>query len=176
MKKMAVYQTIKGNFEVYGEIGEDLFSPEILEIKKDGVVETDFGSTWAGRNRDEYDEWGAVLSAYVSDNNAAEFNFVCDEMIEFKKCNQSYTRSHNGKLVPNIVLSPNGDKATLVAISEDSRYYTNEEMEKYFVTDHNGKTVTDYECFFTSAMVQDWEQDKFEFIKPELKEWLAENY
>lgn len=178
MKKIIDFK-IKSQFEVFGNINpKDLYNPEILKIKKNGEVFTDFGSTWAGRNRDEYDELGAIISAYVSDNDAIEASFVCDELIEYKKNVQSYTHAYGGKLVPDVVLTPSGegDRASLVAISEHNRYYTNEDLEIFIVTNHNGEVLTDYENFFTTALVQDWEQKKFSYIKPELEQWLKENY
>lgn len=155
----------------------DLFMPEDLEIKVNGVKKEKFGSSWNGVTVDAYKRYGALLSAYLSDNECVLFPEICDELINYKNSIQHYSHSYEGKDVPDVVVTPKGAILHLVAISKNGRYYQNEEDFVFAVTNHEGETITDMEDFWVGAISQDWEEDKkFAYIRPDLKDWLSQNY
>lgn len=154
---------------------ENFFETEEVSVMKDGEELTEFGETWSGVKLTATDFLNSLISAYISDNKAVEFTFVCKVIEEYKKCVQSYHEYGNGK-VPKVVITPQGNRCELVAIAPSgNRYYENQNDMLVVATYNNGETMTDILPFYEEAMISDWEKDKnFPLIAPYLSEWLSQ--
>lgn len=153
------------NYTVFGD------SKELNEYKVvvDGKEENKFGKTFVGTIIDDYDIAEMSIRAYLSDNGDYNFSYVDNEIIEYKNNNQEYIDN-----MPKYIFCSNNVKAELVAYTDNNRYYLdNDGEEKFIVTDTNNTVLTDMECFFISAIVEDYKSKELTFLQ-DIQYWLDE--
>ena len=164
-------------YEVFGGYNEadEVFEPSQLDyVLQNGNRMESFGETWAGAVMNEGDVLGMAISAYVNDDATVEVVEVCDEIRDFKEQIQSYSHEVDGRKVPDVAVTTYGDIAELVAISKTGAYYVNEESNVFLATNINGSVVTDYEAFFESAFMEDYDKGQMIFMTDTLRQNLEE--
>lgn len=164
---------INGEFDTTGEYG--ILEPVEVEVFKNGKAERNFGETFAGQKVSDMDFADQSLRAYMNDNKQVEFVFVHDKIAQYKKDEQTY----NDKGIPEKWFR-DCYECHLVAYSDECAYYMdNDGREDYVCTNiEDNSVLTDYECFFTVAIVDDFNDNNLTFTKHSLaedtKEWLKD--
>jgi len=178
MGKLIEYKVNGDTYVVFGEyagVDAEVFEPAELDyVLRNGSQMESFGETWAGVSRDESDVLGRAIAAYVNDDSSIEVVEVCDQIRDFKARIQSYSHEVDGWKVPDVVVNSLGDKAELIAISKTGAYYVNEESNVFIATRNDSSLATNYEAFFESALMEDFEKDQLLFMTDVLRENLQE--
>ena len=167
----------KYEFYLNGEKAENVFD-NAVKVIVNGIEKTDFGVRWNGTvvTADEF--YAVALSAYLRDDANVTFNFVSDEIKAFKEVNQIYSDFvFDGRRVPKFAFSTFGDKLPLRAVDAGGcAYYSDDNGEFFLLVDATGRVATDYENFFTDALVAAGEDGELIFADAETKKWLVSYY
>ncbi len=140
---------------------------ELLEV-------TNFGETFAGHLLDSYDFTKYVIASYLSGVTFMTFNNV-DEMLvsEKEKFFISMGKAglkNDGRSIPQIILNSNLSKLTLEMLyqvdgKEFIAYAGVDDCDICALIDsEDGSLITDYECFYTSGILQDVEKPDFKLV------------
>ena len=162
---------IKGsNFSVTLEDGIDA---DDISVTENGRIIEDFGETFTGHKQDAADVLDIVIAEYVRNTTSFRFLYVCPQIkalkdsLEFSMglCN---TCGRETQVMQQIINS-RFDKLTLgmwYRVGDIERLaYIGEDNEAYLLVDAtNGCVLTDYECFFTSGIIDDAKNEAFELI------------
>ena len=179
MGKLIEYKVNGDTYVVFGEyagVDAEVFEPAELDyVLRNGSQMESFGETWAGASRDESDVLGRAIASFVNDDSSIEIVEVCDQIRDFKARVQSYSHEVKGRKVPDVVVTSYGDVAELIAISETGAYYVNEESNVFIATRSDGSLATNYEAFFESALMEDFEKGQMIFMTDVLRENLQED-
>ena len=172
--------SFNGDDYVFSSIGEKTANvfERFVDVTVNGVEKTDFGVRWNGTvvTADEF--YAVALAAYLRDDANVMFNFVSDEIKAFKEANQVYTDFvFGGRSVPKFTFWTSGEKLSLRAVEVGGcAYYADRNGEFFMVVDATGRVATDYENFFTDALVAAGEDGELIFADAETKKWLASYY
>ena len=177
MSKLIEFKVNEDTYEVFGEYNseDEVFEPSELDyVLKNGSRMESFGETWAGAATNESDVLGGAISVYVNDNSTVEVVYVCDEIRDYKEQIQSYSHEVDGRKIPNVAVNSYGDIAELIAVSKTGAYYVNEESNVFLATGNDGSLVTNYEAFFESSLMEDYEKGQMIFMTDVVRENLEE--
>ncbi len=164
-------------FALSGEKMANIFEFSV-KVSVNGVEKTDFGVRWNGTTISADDFYAVALAAYLRDDANVTFDFVSDEIKAFKEANQIYSDFvFKGRRVPKFAFSTGGDKLPLRAVDAGGcAYYSDDNGEFFMLVDATGRVATDYENFFTDALVAAGEDGELIFADAETKKWLASYY
>lgn len=178
MGKLIEYKVNDDTFVVFGEyaaVNADVFDPAELDyVMRNGSQMESFGETWAGSALDANYVLGRAIASYVNDDLSVEIVEVCDQIRDYKAQIQSYSHEVEGRKVPDVVVTPLGETADLVAISQTGAYYVNEGSNIFIATRTDGSLATNYEAFFESALAEDFDNGQMIFMTDVLRENLQE--
>ena len=153
-------------FEFFGKLeGGNVFEPCSLRSMRNKQPLTEFGESWYGIQVSACDALCGLFASYFNDDTMIQFIEVCDEMKSYKTKKQSYSSiAPKGRRIPNMVVTPLGEEATLVAVNKDGGAYYLGENEVFAFTYPEGAIGTDMECFFTNAFLSDLENGELVYM------------
>lgn len=142
----------------FGEFEKDtIFDLKKVDIQSDKKIPATFGETFAGHKMDKFDVAEKIIQQYINECLPIHIDNVANEIEDFKQANQEYVPVgyptkffHNEKkFIP------------LNAYTDTTAYYGDGDSF-YVIAD--GNILTDYEEFFKSALVQDYEEGHVVFL------------
>ncbi len=172
--------TVNGKYPKEGPA--DIFEADNLEVLKGGKKIDNFGAVWSGAEVHISAYYGSMVAAYLNDNTTVDFTYVCKDLKEFKKYNQSYSHEIKGREIPDVFYTDFGEKGYLSVISkskstgEHFAYYFGEENQVAVIAFDNGSTASNIEELVLNSLVEDVEKNKILFMTSQTKDWLKDEY